>query len=114
MGTRITIERKNGININEIVDKIVANISPEMVVLFGSFANNTANEDSDVDILVVTRFQTQRSIITRQIDQLFSDRLFPIDIVVYSPDEVKEFKAISGSFIKDVFDHGKILYEKAA
>lgn len=38
----------------EIIDAL-SPINPERVVLFGSFANGTAGEDSDVDLYVVTR-----------------------------------------------------------
>ena len=39
--------------IRNVVKKIVQTFRPERVVLFGSFARQTAGHDSDVDLLVV-------------------------------------------------------------
>jgi predicted nucleotidyltransferase len=41
------------VEIKNAVQKIVKTFSPERVVLFGSFARQTAGHDSDVDLLVV-------------------------------------------------------------
>ncbi|HSV09858.1 MAG TPA: nucleotidyltransferase domain-containing protein [Hanamia sp.] len=44
------------VTINEIqifVSEIVAEYEPEKVYLFGSYANNTATEDSDIDLFII-------------------------------------------------------------
>jgi predicted nucleotidyltransferase len=40
----------NKIKISDIVRKIVQNYDPDKIILFGSYANNTADEDSDLDL----------------------------------------------------------------
>ena len=40
------------VDINTYVKKLAEEFKPERVVLFGSYARGTANEDSDVDLLV--------------------------------------------------------------
>ena len=39
--------------IENFVNEVVRRFSPEKVVLFGSSAENSANSDSDVDLLIV-------------------------------------------------------------
>ncbi|MFQ5628797.1 MAG: nucleotidyltransferase domain-containing protein [bacterium] len=39
--------------IRRLVDKIVSELSPEKVILFGSYAYGKASEDSDIDLLVI-------------------------------------------------------------
>ena len=41
--------------INQIKDKFVSKLSPLKIYLFGSFANGTANEDSDFDFYIVVK-----------------------------------------------------------
>lgn len=44
--------------IEQIKDVLVENISPIKVYLFGSFANGTAREDSDYDLYIVVKDET--------------------------------------------------------
>ena len=44
------IER--GTKISDIVNKIVKNYDPDKIILFGSYANGTENEDSDLDFII--------------------------------------------------------------
>ena len=39
--------------LDEAVRRIVEIAGPQLVILFGSYAEGTANEDSDIDLLVV-------------------------------------------------------------
>ena len=46
-------------DIRNVVQKIVQSFRPERVVLFGSFARQTAGHDSDVDLLVWCRMRAR-------------------------------------------------------
>ncbi|MDA8215729.1 MAG: nucleotidyltransferase domain-containing protein, partial [Nitrospiraceae bacterium] len=39
--------------IEEIKDKIVKTVSPEKIILFGSYATGEATEESDIDLVVI-------------------------------------------------------------
>jgi len=41
--------------ISELVSKIAENYDPEKIILFGSYASGTANEDSDLDFIIVKK-----------------------------------------------------------
>lgn len=97
-----------------VVKTIVKNFKPEMIILFGSHARGEATPDSDLDILVIKESDLRRDLRATEIDNLFAKRMFPMDIVVYTPDEVRRLKDLEGSFIKDILENGEILYEKAA
>ncbi|HID94921.1 MAG TPA: nucleotidyltransferase domain-containing protein [Candidatus Latescibacteria bacterium] len=43
--------------IEEIVKRIVTGYKPEKIVLFGSYAYGNPTEDSDLDLLVVSKKQ---------------------------------------------------------
>ncbi len=50
------------------------------VILFGSRANNTAHDESDWDILVVTN----RAIDRRKLKQAIHDKIFPLSVAIGS------------------------------
>ena len=100
--------------INSVVKKIIENVGPDMVILFGSFATGHPTADSDLDLLIVKHSNLRRDKRALEIDELFSNRNFPLDIIVYTPEEVEKFRDIEGSFIKDILKSGEILYERAA
>ncbi len=46
--------------IRNFADEIARRYAPEKIILFGSYARGTANEDSDVDMLVIMDFPERR------------------------------------------------------
>lgn len=100
--------------IEDVLQKILDHANPEMVVLFGSYAWGAPTRDSDLDLLVVKKSELRRDERALEISRLFANRMFPIDIIVYTPDEVGQYQKIEGSFIKDILENGRVLYDRAA
>ena len=100
--------------IRDVARTIVEHVQPEKVVLFGSCARGNLTADSDLDLLVIKESELRRDRRAQEIYRLFSRRQFPLDIVVYTPDEVAECLKTDGSFVKDILEHGRILYDRAA
>ncbi len=83
---------KNNKNIiNKAVKKIVEGVRPEKVILFGSNAQGTFKQDSDLDLLVIKASSLRRDKRDRRIRNLLSDIIFPMDIFVYTPEEVNKY-----------------------
>jgi len=82
--------------IDRITQRIVHEVHPQRILLFGSWARGQANQDSDIDFLVVERepFGPTRS--RRQeaarIWRCLSEFRIPTDILVYSTNEVSQWK----------------------
>ena len=96
--------------IKNVLQKIVQTFRPERVVLFGSFARQTAGQDSDVDLLVVVPHAGSAAKYAAEIRQAV-DFGFPCDLLVRSPQKVAERLRMGDPFIKEIFANGKILYE---
>jgi predicted nucleotidyltransferase len=94
------------------VQQIVQVIRPERVVLFGSFASQSAREDSDVDLLVVVPHEGPAAKCAAEIRQAVDFR-FPCDLLVRSPQKVAERLRLGDPFLKEIFANGKTLYESA-
>ena len=96
--------------IDDWCEDIVKRFQPEKVVLFGSFARGKSTEDSDVDLLVVMPFEG------RSIDQSVKLRMdtrpsFPVDVIVRTPEMIEERLHMGDSFIQEIFERGRVLYE---
>lgn len=95
-----------------VVDTIVQAMNPEKIIVFGSCAREDAQWDSDLDLLVV--MQTELPLVDRalKIRNLFEHIPCPMDIVVYTPEEVANWRQVPSSFIHQVLAEGRLLYER--
>jgi predicted nucleotidyltransferase len=94
------------------VERIVRTLKPEKIVLFGSHARGTSNEDSDVDLLIVmdsTASERERYL---SVCRLLRPRQFPVDIVVRTTREITEALDKGDFFLREILAEGKILYER--
>jgi len=96
----------------EIVRRIVEASQPDKVVLFGSRARGDARPDSDYDVLVIkdsAEPRYRRSVpLYRAPTGLFAN----VDLLVYTPTEVKEWEAVLQAFITTAMREGKAVYER--
>lgn len=96
--------------IEELGQRIGAEFRPERVVLFGSYAHGNATEDSDVDLLIVMPFEGKP--VHKSVEMRLKLRPpFPVDLLVRTPETVRERVEIGDCFINDILATGKVLYE---
>ena len=82
----------------------------QQVILFGSYARGEVTEDSDVDLLVIGLFKG------RSVDKSVEIRLklrpsFPVDLLVRTPEKVRQRLEMGDSFLREILEEGKVLYE---
>ena len=95
----------------QLSQRIAERFLPERIVLFGSHADGTATEDSDVDILVVLPFEGKG--FRKSLEILNGcDPRFPIDLLARSPEDTARRYAEGDPLIREALDHGKVLYER--
>jgi len=97
--------------IREYVSTIGREFRPARVVMFGSSAWGGANEDSDVDLLVIMDHDKPRNVDQAIAIRLRTDAPFPMDLLVKRPAEVAERLAMNDTFIKSILADGEVLYE---
>jgi predicted nucleotidyltransferase len=98
--------------IRHIVEVITTHLSPRRVILFGSYARGEAGPDSDLDLFVELDPPLPARGRSRRIKQLFDPYPCPMDIVVYSTEEVAYWKQAPASLVASVLREGKVLYER--
>ena len=95
--------------------QIVKNLKkykPEKIILFGSYAWGKPNASSDVDILVVKKSKLPKRFRVTQAEKFLSKFPHPTDIIVYTPQEMKERIKMGDFFINLILEKGQVLYEK--
>ena len=93
----------------EVLPKIIAELKPEKNLLFGSRIKSTANENSDIDVIVVSNAFANIPFIERMSLILKMIR-FPkhIDFICYSPEEFERIKNKS-SVLMDALETGEVV-----
>lgn len=97
----------------EIVRRIIEKFDPEQIILFGSYAYGEPHQDSDVDLFVVMESTVSRAERSVAVSELILPRPFPLDIIVYTPEEVAQALAKNNYFIQEILTQGRILYERS-
>ena len=98
--------------IYRVADKIAKEYKPEKIILFGSHAWGKPHADSDVDLFVMKR--TNDSVIERhkKVGRLLFGRGFPVDVLIYTPAQVKKRLQMGDFFVRNIMFKGKLLYGK--
>jgi len=99
--------------IEKIKDTIVQGIDPDKIVLFGSFGSGLPDSDSDLDLLIIKELSLRRDKRARLVKDLFDPYPHPMDIFVYTPAEVEKCKGMPGSFVAEILNTGKVIYERS-
>jgi len=98
--------------ISQIVEKIAIGYDPDKIILFGSYATGNQNDDSDLDLFVIKDSDLSRPQRTVQVRKMLYGSMIPIDLIVYTPKEIEESKDNRFSFVYEVLNSGKTLYER--
>lgn len=99
--------------IQQLVKTIAEQFHPDRIVLFGSRARGMAREHSDVDLLVV--LPCEGSPLDLALAMLeAADPRYAVDLIVRTPEEVRWRYEQGDPIIREAFDHGVVMYEKAA
>jgi predicted nucleotidyltransferase len=111
--------------IETILEKLVLSLKlsdPYKIVLFGSYANGNPDENSDIDLMVIL----DNDHVSKTYEERLNKKLYirglvreinrkvPLDILVYSKEELNLIKEHGNYFIDEVERTGRIIYEKAS
>jgi predicted nucleotidyltransferase len=98
--------------LSEVVDRIVQKFHPEKIILFGSWARGDAQEDSDLDLLVVLPQVEHTRNAAIQIGNTLSNLPISKDIIVSTPKDIEKYGKTIGYILKPALAEGKIIYER--
>lgn len=96
--------------IRSIMNQIIYNYHPDRIILFGSCAKGQNTANSDIDLLIIKNTDK------RPIERLHEvhkplDYNIPVDLLVYTPDEVEIYLSDETGFLSQILREGKVLYD---
>jgi len=98
--------------IEELGRRIGRDFNADKVVLFGSYADGVATNDSDVDLLVVARTSLPPRKRYAAVRRLVADYPASFDIIVKTPDEYARWRSVVNHVVYFADKSGKVLYER--
>lgn len=97
--------------LDRYLDLLLAHVSPDKVILFGSLASDEVHLWSDIDLIVVTNTSARFLDRTKEMLQLLQPRV-GLDILVYTPSEFERLLKERPFFQQEIADKGKVVYER--
>ncbi|MCL4491309.1 MAG: nucleotidyltransferase domain-containing protein [Nitrospirae bacterium] len=94
----VKTEREIKIILNRYAAEIVKlGVTPQAILLYGSYARGNAREDSDIDVIIVSEDFKNMNLRERlELLGLAAGRVFePIEAIGYTPDELR------GTFLEE-------------
>ena len=98
--------------IDELVGRIATIYNPDKIILFGSYAYGVPDENSDIDLLIIKDTEKTRPERGIEVRKILSGAMVPMDILIYTNQEIKESLNKKYSFVYQALSNGKTLYEK--
>jgi predicted nucleotidyltransferase len=101
--------------IEEMARRIAECFSPDRIILFGSHARGDAQEDSDVDLLVLfSEVENPQARSAELYTALIGCATLPKDIVVSTTARFERYRNVANTVHWPAAREGKVLYERAA
>jgi len=98
--------------IDKIVPMIVSLVSPDKIILFGSYARGDYTDKSDIDLLIIKKNLKNGREINNILYRAFFDNKIdiPIDLISVDYNKYNELNNTIGYIYKTIKEEGKILY----
>ena len=100
--------------LDEVTKRLVEQFAPTRIILFGSQARGTADDRSDVDLLVVCPVTGRKRDLMVAMDRALSGLGIARDVIVLTPEEYERNRHIPGTVARPAALEGRVLYDNAA
>jgi predicted nucleotidyltransferase len=99
-------------SINAVAKRIAERFDPDCIILFGSYAYGRPHPYSDVDLLVVLTTNERTRAKQLEITRALSPHPFGMDILVRTPEQLRERIAMGDYFLREIVTKGQVVYER--
>lgn len=100
--------------LHEATQRLIDRFKPTRIILFGSQARGTADNRSDVDLLVICPVPGRKRDLMVAMDRALNGLGLARDVIVMTPEEFERDRHIPGTVARPASLEGKVLYDGAA
>jgi predicted nucleotidyltransferase len=101
------------------LESILSKLDPFLVILFGSYAYGTPDQDSDLDVFVVLNDHSmpvtfkEKQELYLKVSALIRSvaKQIPIDLMVFTIPMFEQFKLANTNFSEEILTKGIVIYE---
>jgi len=97
---------------NQIKERLLSKFDPDKIILFGSHALGTADEKSDVDLLIISELKEDRFNLMDQMRLTLLPINYAFDVIILTEAEFEKDKKYPGTVARYAIKEGIILYER--
>jgi predicted nucleotidyltransferase len=97
---------------DKILSLIVSLVSPDQIILFGSYARGDNTEKSDIDLLIIKKDLKESNEMTDLLYRAFYNNKIgiPVDLIVMDYNKYLKLNNKIGFIYKTIKQEGKLLY----
>ena len=96
--------------IDELVQRIVEEVHPLRIILFGSAASGGIGPNSDIDLLIVMPEGVHRRRVAQLLYQKITRLGVPFEILVATPNDLQKHKDNIGLIYRTILQEGREVY----
>jgi uncharacterized protein len=100
--------------LKSITREIVDRYDPDSIILYGSYAAQKQRRGSDIDLFIIKETPLRALERRIEVEKILAKRTRPVDILVYTPAEVRYLYQIGSPFINEIMEKGRLLYMRKA
>ncbi|MDI6739113.1 MAG: nucleotidyltransferase domain-containing protein [Candidatus Edwardsbacteria bacterium] len=97
---------------DKAIHRIVQNVKPQKIILFGSRARGKSSDQSDYDICLLKAGVVHRRKLAQDIYKLLGGCRIAMDVIVETPERFSKLKENSYLIYREIDRYGKVIYEK--
>ncbi|MCX8009015.1 MAG: nucleotidyltransferase domain-containing protein [Patescibacteria group bacterium] len=99
--------------IDILVQRIIERCKPQKIILFGSALYHQEKTCHDIDLFIVKNRDYKKR--PQRVKEIFEairgvNRKYPLDVFVYTQEEIDDRLSMGDAFIKEVLEKGRIMY----
>jgi len=98
--------------ISEIKKRLLSKFDIERIILFGSQTRDSANNKSDVDLLLIGKANYDRFQMMTDVLRTLGKMDYAFDVMILTSEEFEKHRNIPGTVARYASKEGKVLYEK--
>ncbi|MBU0600690.1 nucleotidyltransferase domain-containing protein [bacterium] len=98
--------------LSEITNRIVDEIAPDKIILFGSRGKDGGTQDSDYDICILKSGVENRRVLEKRIYRRLFGVGAAVDVIIETPEKFKELKDKWFLVHSEIAKFGRVVYER--